>query len=100
MVGDHQFTDRNRKTRGGNDMELRQVKMQLGRIVYYDTGQMNIDGNSVKDFIFSACILRKDKKKGLYYQAELKDTTYKNSVIIVPLEKVLIKEKVRGGVND
>ena len=81
-------------------MELRQVKMQLGRIVYYDTGQMNIDGNSIKDFIFSACILRKDKKKGLYYQAELKDTTYKNSIIVVPLEKVLTKEKVRGDLND
>ncbi len=57
-------------------------------------GQINFDGCSIKDFIFTACILRKKKNGPLYYQAELMDTGCKNSVIIVPLEKVLTKSEV------
>lgn len=70
------------------------MKRFIGKIVYYDTGQLNIYGCSCKDFILTACILRKKKKGPFYYQAELTDTERKNSVIIVPLEKVLSKQEV------
>lgn len=75
-------------------MDIKEVKRYMGKIVYYDTGQLNIDGCSFKDFILTACILRKKKNGPFYYQAELTDSSYKNSVIIVPLEKVLTKDKV------
>ena len=75
-------------------MDVKLVKVFLGKTVYYDTGQMNFEGCSIKDFIFTACILRKKKNGPLYYQAELMDTAGKNSVIIVPLEKVLTKSEV------
>ena len=75
-------------------MDVKLVKAFLGKTVYYDTGQMNFEGCSIKDFIFTACILRKNKNGPLYYQAELMDTECKNSVIIVPLEKVLTKSEV------
>ena len=75
-------------------MDIKVVKNLLGKIVYYDTGQINFDGCTIKDFIFTACILRKKKNGPQYYQAELMDTECKNSVIIVPLEKVLTKSEV------
>lgn len=75
-------------------MNLKDVKKKLNHVVYYDTGQLNIDGSSLKDFILTACILRLDKKNHFYYQAELKDTVCKNSVIIVPLEKVLNRNEI------
>ena len=75
-------------------MAIREVKRHMGRTVYYDTRQLNIDGCSSKDFILTACILRKKNNGPLYYQAELTDTNCKNSVIIVPLEKVLTKDKI------
>lgn len=75
-------------------MQLKQVKSFMNKVVYYDTGQMNIEGCSIQEFILTACILRYDKKSGFYYQAELKDAVCKNSVIIVPLEKVLIKSEI------
>ena len=73
---------------GGDKMELSQVKSRLNRLVYYDTGQLNINDCSIKDFILTACILRKNKKGILYYEAELKGINGRNT-IIVPLEKVL-----------
>ena len=75
-------------------MNLKDVKTKLNHVVYYDTGQLNIDGNSLKDLILSACILRKDKKKAFSIKQELKDAVCKNSIIIVPLEKVLTKEQI------
>ena len=75
-------------------MDIKLVKSLLGKTVYYDTGQINFDGCTIKDFIFTACILRKKKNGQLYYQAELMDTVGKNSVIIVPLEKVLTKSEI------
>lgn len=75
-------------------MDIKLVKNLLGKTVYYDTGQINFDGCSIKDFILTACILRKKKNGPLYYQAELVDTVCKNSVIIVPLEKVLTRSEV------
>lgn len=74
-------------------MDIKSVKSMLGKTVYFDTGQMNFDGCSIKDFIFNACILRKDKLGRLYYQAELREPC-KNSVIIVPLEKVITGNEV------
>ena len=53
-------------------MELSQVKSRLNRLVYYDTGQINLNGCSIKDFILTACILKKSKKGILYYEAEIK----------------------------
>lgn len=73
-------------------MDIKEVKRHMGKTVYYDTGQLNIDGCSVKDFILTACILRKKKNGPFCYQAELTDTECKNSVIIVPLEKVLTRD--------
>ena len=52
-------------------MDIKLVKNLLGKTVYYDTGQINFDGCTIKDFIFTACILRKKKNGPLYYQAEL-----------------------------
>lgn len=75
-------------------MDIKLVKNLLGKTVYYDTGQINFDGCTIKDFIFTACILRKKKNGTLYYQAELMDAVGKNSIIIVPLEKVLTKSEV------
>ena len=46
-------------------MDIKLVKNLLGKTVYYDTRQINFDGCSIKDFIFTACILRKKKKKKL-----------------------------------
>lgn len=66
----------------------------MNKVVYYDTGQMNIAGCSIQEFILMDCVLRHDKKGGFYYQSELKDTVCKNSVIIVALEKVLIKGEI------
>ena len=77
-----------------NNMDIKLVKRFMGKIVYYDTGQINIDGCSIQEFILTARILRKDKKNQFFYQAELKDTVCKNSVIIVLLEKVLTRDQI------
>lgn len=76
------------KQTGGDKMKLSQVKSRLNRLVYYDTGQLDLNGCSIKDFILTACILRKSKKGIYYYEAELKEQNSKNT-LIVPLEKVL-----------
>ena len=73
---------------GGDKMKLSQVKSRLNRLVYYDTGQLDLNGCSIKDFILIACILRKSKKGIYYYEAELKEQNSRNT-LIVPLEKVL-----------
>ena len=75
-------------------MDIKQVKSLMNKIVYYETGQMDVQGCSIKDFYLSACILRFDKKGHFYYQAELQDTVCKRSVIIVPLEKVLTRDQI------
>ena len=43
-------------------MQLKQVKAFMNKVVYYDTGQMNIEGCSIQEFILTACVLRHDKK--------------------------------------
>lgn len=69
-------------------MKLSQVKSRLNRLVYYDIGQLDLNGCSIKDFILTACILKKSKKGIYYYEAELKEQNSKNT-LTVPLEKVL-----------
>lgn len=68
-------------------MELKQVKSMLGKIVYYDSQQLNMSGNSINEYVLTGCILRKKTNGQLYYQAELKEVNI-NCLIIVPLEKV------------
>ena len=75
-------------------MDIKQVKSLMNKIVYYDTGQMDVQGCSIKDFYLNACILRLDKKGHFYYQAELQDTVCKKSVMIVPIEKVLTRDQI------
>ena len=75
-------------------MDVKLVKVFFCFFFYYDTGQMNFEGCSIKDFIFTACILRKKKDKPLSYQAELTDPTCKKLVYIVPLEKVMRANEV------
>lgn len=75
-------------------MELKNVKIHMNKTVFYDTGQLNIGGSSLKDFILTACILRKKKNGPMYYKAELMDTENKNSVLIVPLEKIMTRNEV------
>ena len=65
----------------------------MNRAVYYGTGQVNFDGCIIKNFILTACILRKDKKKELFYQAKLKESNC-NSVIIASLESVKTENEV------
>lgn len=75
-------------------MDLKRVKKFMNKTVYYDTGQINFGGCSTKDFILTACILRKRRKDGkFYYQAELHEEG-RNSVIIVDLQKVLEPSEV------
>lgn len=71
-------------------MEINRVKAYMNNTFYYDTGQVNFDGCTIKKFLLTGCILRRDKRKHFYYQAELKEIN-KKAVIIVPLEKVLTK---------
>ena len=75
-------------------MELKNVKAYMNKTVYYDIGQVNFSGCSIKDFVLTACILRKKKNAPFYYQAELMSTENNKSVIIVPLEEVLTKNDV------
>lgn len=74
-------------------MELAKVKSTLGKSVFYDTGQFNFEGCSIKEFVFAACIFRADKNGKKFYQAELKELKC-NSILIVPLEKVKLQSEV------
>lgn len=44
-------------------MQLKQVKAFMNKVVYYDTGQMNIEGCSIQEFILTACIFKKRQEK-------------------------------------
>ena len=75
-------------------MELAQVKKYMNKPVYYDTGQINFEGCSIKEYIMTGCMLRKRRKDGhFYYQAELREGG-RNSIIIVDLAKVLTESDV------
>lgn len=70
-------------------MELKDVKSRINKPVYFDDGQINLRGESINEYIFSGCTLRKNSKGRFFYQAELKELK-RNSVLIVPLEKVKV----------
>ena len=53
-------------------MQLKQVKAFMNKVVYYDTGQMNIEGCSIQEFILTACVLRYDKKADFIIKQGLK----------------------------
>ena len=75
-------------------MDLSQVKKYMNKPVYYDTGQINFEGCSIKEFIMTGCMLRKRRKDGqFYYKAELREGSRK-SIIIVDLAKVLTENDV------
>lgn len=83
------------KTFGGLKIKIVTSKKYMNRLVYYDTGQINLDGCRVKKFISTSYILRKCQKDGhFYYKAELREDS-RDSVIIVDLEKVLTEEDVQ-----
>ena len=89
-------------------MDVKLVKNLLGKTVYYDTGQINFDGCRRGGRAAKTRIDAKRRHKAIssrfvlcanwmqrhVAQAELMDTGCKNSVIIVPLEKVLTKSEV------
>ena len=67
-------------------MNIQEVKANLGKTVYYELDRKTYE------YRLNACILRFDKKKGLFYQAELLDVTCNHSILIVPLEKVKLSK--------
>jgi hypothetical protein len=66
-------------------MEIKEVKAKMHDIVFYE-----LDAKTV-EYKLNACILRMNKEKNYFYQAELLDLKSGNSVLIVPLEKVKTK---------
>ncbi len=89
-------------------MDIKLVKSLIGKTVYYNTRQINFDccrrgGRAAKTrtstkrrpkAICSRFVLCANWMQRHVAQAELMDTGCKNSVIIVPLEKVLTKSEV------
>ena len=64
-------------------MKIEEVKRNLNKMVRYKDSKNNIDN----DYMLTGCIIRRDSKKGFYYQVELqeKDT---RSIVIASLEDV------------
>lgn len=62
-------------------MDISRVKLNLGRkVIYHDT-----------EYMLSACIIR-TSEQGYFYQAELKELSALNSVIIARLSEVIEKK--------
>ncbi len=74
-------------------MKLSEVKAYLNKTVCFDTKQYDFTGTTIKEFILSGSIIRKDDKGRYYYQAELKESKKSRRVIIVELEKVMTEKK-------
>lgn len=68
-------------------MNISEVKRNLGQIVSYSDS--NIDET---DYLFTACILQKNKKNEFVYSAELQDLHNNNSVLICDLGRIKRKE--------
>lgn len=68
-------------------MNISEVKRNLGQIVFYS--DLNIDET---DYLFTACILQKNKKNEFVYSAELQDLHNNNSVLICDLGRIKRKE--------
>lgn len=68
-------------------MELSDVKKNLGGLVTYSDENLKN-----KQYRFTACILRKNKKNDFIYSAELQDIKNNNSVLICDLSRINKKE--------
>lgn len=64
-------------------MQIEQVKRNLNQMVVYK-GKTDV-------YRLVGCILRKGKD-GIFYQAELQDTTCQNSVVVCKLEDIEVIE--------
>ena len=65
-------------------MDIRDVKKNLGRMVYHDGRQ----------WLFAGCILRRHRKTGrFYYEAELHDPRNENWVVCCPLSDIKEEHK-------
>ena len=65
-------------------MKIEEVKRNLNKKVHIKDGKNYIDN----DYIFTACILRRDDKGKFFYQAELQDLKHCRSILICKLEDV------------
>lgn len=64
-------------------MEISEVKSNLNQIVLYsDSDIKNVE------YLFTACILRKNKKNEFVYSAEIQDLHNKNSILICDLGRI------------
>lgn len=66
--------------------------MDIGRVKYNLGRQVSYDGNT---YTLTACIMRQGKN-GFRFQAELKDNTAINSLVIADLNKVEAIEVITG----
>lgn len=64
-------------------MEISEVKSNLNQIILYSDSEMkNVE------YLFTACILRKNKKNEFVYSAEIQDLHNKNSILICDLGRL------------
>ena len=69
-------------------MDIREVKAKMHDTVFYE-----LDGKIV-EYKLNACIFRMNNCGDYFYQAELLDLKSGNSVLIVPLKKVKLYNKI------
>lgn len=67
-----------------NGMELAEVKQAMNRKVLYRPS----GSESSIPYILTGCILRRREDGGFFYQAEILDTTSRNSMIICSLNDI------------
>lgn len=65
-------------------MKAAEIKSHLNKTVRFKSAKLNIDGN----YIFSGAIFRKNEQGKFFYQAEITDPSFKNSVIICDLADI------------
>lgn len=71
-------------------MEISEVKSNLNQIILYSDSEMkNVE------YLFTACILRKNKKNEFVYSAEIQDLHNKNSILICDLGRLKALHKRR-----
>lgn len=64
-------------------MEISEVKSNLNQIILYSDSEIkNVE------YLFTACILRKNKKNEFVYSAEIQDLHNKNSILICDLGRL------------
>lgn len=65
-------------------MKIEEVKQSLNKMVHYKDSKNFVES----DYLFTACILRRDDKGKFFYQAELQDLKQSRSILICKLEDV------------